>query len=84
VSAATLKRWPLVQRISAGVAAVVLLLLLMAYALYALNIPVALGAVSGEAHHMMERAIVRTTIFALMYFVLFGWVTWFAWRRGGR
>lgn len=83
VVAATLKQWSLAQRILGGVAAVVLVLLLMVYALYGMNIPIALAAVSAETETAMTRAIARTTVFALLYLVLFGWITWFAWRRGG-
>lgn len=80
---ATIRGWALALRALAVVAAVVLLFLLAAYVLYALNIPIALGAVSGERHRIMQRAIVRTTAFAGMYTVLFGWLSWFTWRLGG-
>jgi hypothetical protein len=51
--------------------------------LYALNVPVALGAVPPEAKSLLQRAILRTSAFAGIYTLLFGWLSWFTWRRAG-
>jgi hypothetical protein len=72
-----------VLRIMSGVFLLVVLFLLGASVLYVLNVPVALGAVPPEASSLLKRAILRTSAFAGLYTVLFGWLCWFTWRQAG-
>lgn len=58
----------------------VLVLLGMAI-LYGLNAPVALARVPVEAKRVMAHAVVRTTLFIVLYVALYGWMSRFTWRQ---
>jgi hypothetical protein len=60
-----------------------LLLLLAVFALYGLNVPVALGASPQQGKPALQKAILRTTSFAVLYIALYAWLSWFTWRRVG-
>ena len=70
-------------RAVAALATVAFLGLLMIAALFALNVPVALGAVEALVRPSLETAILRTSCFAVLYIALYGWLSWFTWRRSG-
>lgn len=78
---ATAKR----SRIGLGVLAVVftigVIVLLGMVALYALNVPVALGAAPPQAVPVLKRAVARTAVFMTLYLPFYGWLSWFTWRQ---
>lgn len=51
--------------------------------LYALNAPVALQFVDEGTRALLLRAMFRTSAFAGLYITLYGWLSWFTWRRAG-
>lgn len=61
----------------------VTLVLFGAVLIYALNVTVALGAVPAEAKSALLRAIARTGTLMFVYVTLYGWLSWFTWRRLG-
>lgn len=67
----------------AAVATLLLLCLLLAAGLYALNVPVALGAVPDQAKSALVRSMVRTALLMSLYLPMYGWFSWFTWRRFG-
>jgi hypothetical protein len=83
VVAASAQGWVFGLRVLAGLSVLGVLLLLGALTLFGLNVPVALGAISEQARPTLVRAIGRTTVFAVLYIGLFGWLSWFTWRRAG-
>ena len=83
VGAASVRGRPLELRILGALSLLVLLVLLGAAFLFVSNAPIALSQVPAEARSALVRAITRTTSFAVLYIVLFSWLSWFTWRRSG-
>ena len=83
VMAASLRRWALGLRSLSVVSAIGFLALAGVLLLYWKNVPVALAAVPEQSRPALEQAILRSTSFAVLYILLFGWLSWFTWRRGG-
>jgi hypothetical protein len=81
--AASARGWDVVLRLLAAAAVVIMVALLGAFILYALNAPLALRAIDDSARTLLLRAMFRTTAFAGMYILLFGWLSWFTWRQAG-
>ncbi|MGH7476884.1 MAG: hypothetical protein ACRELD_11380 [Longimicrobiales bacterium] len=73
-------RWPLL--LLGGLFWLALLLLLAAYTLYALNIPVALSGAPDVMATPLKMSMAKTTIMAVTYIVLYAWLGWNALRRG--
>lgn len=70
-------------RVLAGLALIGCIALAGTLVLYLSHVPVALGAVPADTQSTLVRAIFRSTTFALLYIVLFGWMSWFTWRHAG-
>jgi hypothetical protein len=51
--------------------------------IYALNVPVALGAVPAQARTVLDRAMLRTALLMAVYLPAYVWLTWFTWRQFG-
>lgn len=83
VAAAAARNRPVELRVLAAVSLLLVVVLLGVAMLYALNAPVALSRIPDEARSALTRAMTRTTLFAGMYLVLYGWFSWFTWRRAG-
>ncbi len=83
VSAGVLGGWTRGLRALAVVSLFGTLFLLAAFVLFGLNVPLALSAVPATARAGLVRAIVRTTLFAVLYLLFYGWLSWYTWRRGG-
>ncbi|HEX6135407.1 MAG TPA: hypothetical protein VFZ24_15665 [Longimicrobiales bacterium] len=64
----------------AAVATIVLLGLLGSILIYALNLPVALRAVPAGASGALQRAVMRTSGFMLVYVAFYTWLTVYGWR----
>lgn len=83
VVAAAAQGWVLGLRVLAVLALVGLLFLLGALLLFGTNVPVALSVVPDQTRPALVRSIGRTVAFAALYIPLFGWMSWFTWRRAG-
>ena len=74
-------RWG--QLLLGGVFVVAFVVQLSAVLVYVLNVPVALNTVPDEARGPLLRAILRTACLMSVYVPLYGWLSWFTWRRFG-
>lgn len=83
VMAAAVRSWVTALRVLAALALIGCIALAGTLVMYLSHVPVALGAVPADTKATLEMAIFRSTSFALMYIVLFGWMSWFTWRRAG-
>jgi hypothetical protein len=81
VMAASARGAVLGLRVLAVLALVGFVALIGTLLLYWSNVPLALSAVPEQTRSALERSIARSTSFALLYIVLFGWLSWFTWRR---
>ena len=83
LAAALLRRSATGLRVLAVAFVLLTLFLVGALVLYALNIPLALKAMPAASKSALVRAIARTGSFAAIYITLYGWLSWFTWRRAG-
>lgn len=81
--AAVLRNSAVFLRALAFVLALLFAFLLASAFVYALSAMVALAATPPEAASLVRRAVARTSAFAVLYLVLYGWAVWFIWRRAG-
>ena len=51
------------------------------YAIYLLDVPIALGGVPPQLQPAIQKAIAKTTVFAVTYTMLYGWLGTYLWRK---
>jgi hypothetical protein len=82
-AAAVMRGWWVPAMVIGIFAAVLVLVLLAAGVLYALDAPLAYRSIAEGARPTLLRAIARTAVSALAYVVFYGWLSWFTLRRSG-
>jgi hypothetical protein len=83
LGAALYRGSPTLLRVLGTIFGLLALALLGAAAIYALNLPLAFRAIPDAARETLTRAVWRTGVFATVYVALYGWLSWFTWRRAG-
>ena len=68
-------------RVLAAILMTIAVTLLGIFALYLLNVPVALGGVPPQLVPTIQKAILKTTVFAVTYLALYGWLALYLWRN---
>ena len=60
---------------------VIALMLMATFAIYLLDVPLALRSAAPEMKVILKKAMLKTGVFFLAYVSFYGWLSWFLWRK---
>ena len=73
--------WRLATRVLSGLFALITLGLVGIFAIYLLDVPVALGGVAPAIVPIIKKAIAKAVVFATVYMAFYGWLSVHLWRK---